>query len=786
MITAQDAIALSELSDIRTPLPLIDLDKISEIVVNTYEHAIFGHNSNHSDQYVINNNPLDTFISYIKEQRKNRVPHVLDIGCGLGRETTYLASRDCEVIGVDASEIIASYARERAARMQSCKFQRMDMQQLQFQQETFDAIWNTRTLIHVPQVFIVDLLCAWKRLLKPGGIICVSVVIGKRRGWGRDDYAQMRPIYNRYFVENELEQALTASGFTTLYRHSTEDQRDHDHPPHCYIIAQKNNSRLDAATYLPLTYTQRKDDAQQDITAEQITSVISDYLKAGTLTAREQVNLCVLYDLLAQSERENTDRFTLAAQKLKLHLQTPDTLSSSDIEVWFRLGQLHLKLKQFQPALQCFERMLQLYPGNFDALVRLSYCYEGLDNFDRAIGIGHQAEEMMNACDTNERMLADLYHALGHFYVGRSLKQHIESSIEDREKGEYYMRKACNIEKHGFQYLSCLAGIYNETRRYSEAVRFLDNIAEMEQFRDHEELYNELHFYRGEACIGIGRYDDAKSSFEVVERYARARHDSDALAHVKLYHVLMSLKGKDISDLGQLEIQTHLRNIHEQEPSLYVGEAFKRMRDRLICILTALYMLKKCLNEQEPPDDFNTDIDQAITYMEKACDEDQQYLDLLVLTDHPVMLKDNSSFLKSNPHIYSFEEIEKDVSETDLKKYHVWAVLILEKQIQPALLAHIAFLLGRFSREGNTIYIFDPHHVLPHSTYSALNTYFVESIAQISQFCYICILNDKIRDYLSSTKRPQRMAPIVSAPALRAAQAEDMWLLPPLASEEGL
>src|SRR5205085_8375269 len=122
--------------------------------------------------------------------------------------------------------------------------------------------------------------------------------------------------------------------------------------------------------------------------------VIALLLRAGSLTPGEQANLCLLYDQLALRDRTDENRYKLAAQKLKLHLQTPETLFTEDFDVWLAMGELHLKLAQYSQASSCLERALKLRPSHIAALMGLSYAYAGLQHLDKAIATARTEEPL--------------------------------------------------------------------------------------------------------------------------------------------------------------------------------------------------------------------------------------------------------------------------------------------------------------------------------------------------------------------------------------------------------
>ncbi len=197
---------------VKAPLPLIDLEKILTIIADTYDYS-----PSVDDEKQFNDSnlaePLEAFAQLLRKHHKQRA-RVLAISCGAGWEANFLMARGFDLVGIDTSAEMIRRARNRAS---SGKFSRLRMQNLQFPpEETFDAIWSTRTLIHVPQALVVDLLASWKRVLKPGGILCLGVNLGERNGWEIDEAMPGPPAFYHYFAEDELEKALEAAGYQVV------------------------------------------------------------------------------------------------------------------------------------------------------------------------------------------------------------------------------------------------------------------------------------------------------------------------------------------------------------------------------------------------------------------------------------------------------------------------------------------------------------------------------------------------------------------------------------------
>jgi|SRR5579863_10538654 len=741
--------SLSSLAACRTgvnaPLPLIDLDKILTIVADTYEFT-----ASVDDEKQFNDSnlaePLETFVQLLKKQHKQHT-RVLAINCGAGWEANFLMARGFDLVGIDTSAEMLRRARNRVP---GGKFLDMSIQNLHFSpEETFDAIWSTSTLIHVPQALVVDLLAHWKRALKLGGILGLGVNIGKRNSWETNEAHSGSPMFYHDFADGELEEALEAAGYQVVGKAHIKSKSNSSESRNFFVFAQRSDTSLDKAAYSQFVKYDEHE-KRRKVQPEDLEQVIALLLHTGSLTPGEQANLCLLYDQLAIRDRTDEYRHKLAAQKLKLHLQTPETLFTEDFAVWLAMGELHCKLAQYPQATSCLEQTLRLRPDQFATLVRLSHAYAGLKRFDQAIATAHSAEHLPEQGQVSDEERAELFHALGHFYIERSLSGINEASVQDREKGDYYMQLACSTGKNGYMYIGCLASIYNETKRFSETIQLFDTFVENEKALANEQLENALYFYRAEAGVGTDRFANARGYLAHVERYARANQDWDILAHVKLYQVRTELRLKDVGELSPVEIRSHLSVLYEHEPSPYVAESFKLDRENVISILSAFHRIKHSLNEQVSSDTFDEILAEAIYYLEKMYERGvERDLNLLIFADNPGAAPGELYKFKCRRQIFRFDEVVTDLTEREMYQFRVWAILALTGEASASTLSAITFAIGRFSQDGYTIYIYDPNRVLPDFVRKSLNNFFVDSIEEIAQFTYINMLYDEAREYLS-------------------------------------
>jgi ubiquinone/menaquinone biosynthesis C-methylase UbiE len=102
---------------------------------------------------------------------------VLDAGCGPGGKTGFYASMGCKrIIGVDIDpeRIRLAKASTHAEQHASMEFMVANLAQLPFHNDHFDIIFLNDVFEHVDRPILEKVLQELKRVLKPGGAICME------------------------------------------------------------------------------------------------------------------------------------------------------------------------------------------------------------------------------------------------------------------------------------------------------------------------------------------------------------------------------------------------------------------------------------------------------------------------------------------------------------------------------------------------------------------------------------------------------------------------------------
>lgn len=163
----------------------------------------------------------------IKQSDKSSI-HILDAGCGSGRDARAFLDAGYQITALDASRKIC----EEAGKLLKQEVLCIEFKELQFWQE-FDGIWACASLLHVSSTEIDEVLKRLWDALKEKGILYASFKYGKGMRIDKD-----RVFYD--YEEIALENLMINHGFLVENIFVTQDVRkDREKEQWINVLAKK-------------------------------------------------------------------------------------------------------------------------------------------------------------------------------------------------------------------------------------------------------------------------------------------------------------------------------------------------------------------------------------------------------------------------------------------------------------------------------------------------------------------------------------------------------------------
>jgi SAM-dependent methyltransferase len=132
----------------------------------------------HADEFIARTADVD--MSHVYEPFLALVPqggHILDAGCGSGRDSAEFVRRGYHVTAFDGSAQLA----RRAAQRTGFPVLHLTFDQVAWRQ-AFDGVWACGSLLHLPLPEVQDALLALANALRPGGVLFCSLKAGTCEG----------------------------------------------------------------------------------------------------------------------------------------------------------------------------------------------------------------------------------------------------------------------------------------------------------------------------------------------------------------------------------------------------------------------------------------------------------------------------------------------------------------------------------------------------------------------------------------------------------------------------
>lgn len=155
-------------------------------------------------------------LSFARGKFLSKLPekaHILDLGCGSGRDTLAFLQAGYEVTAVDGSEELS----RSASVLTGLQVRQLLFENLDYSDE-FDGIWACSSLLHVPKAAMKDILLKVRRAVRNGGTVYLSYK------YGTTERVAGERFFNDY-TENDIPELLNETGLECVEWWLTEDVR---------------------------------------------------------------------------------------------------------------------------------------------------------------------------------------------------------------------------------------------------------------------------------------------------------------------------------------------------------------------------------------------------------------------------------------------------------------------------------------------------------------------------------------------------------------------------------
>lgn len=140
--------------------------------------------------------------------------HILDAGCGSGRDSLAFKEMGYQVTAIDASEELCKLAAEYIRQeVRNIRFEELDYE------NAFDGIWACASLLHVPSVELPQVIEKLAKASKEDGVMYASFKYGDFEGERNGRY-----FYD--LTEEKAEELFTVGGLKVVKMWITGDVRE--------------------------------------------------------------------------------------------------------------------------------------------------------------------------------------------------------------------------------------------------------------------------------------------------------------------------------------------------------------------------------------------------------------------------------------------------------------------------------------------------------------------------------------------------------------------------------
>ncbi len=173
------------------------------------------------------------FLYFLKIIRKGG--RVLDVGCAGGRDCGALTKKGFKAVGIDLVDVFLKEAKRLTPK---AKFVRMDLLNLKFPANYFDAIWANAVLHHFNKKDLPAIFKDFYRVLRPGGKLYIQTKQGRGLVYRKDRFSQLkRPFL--LLLKKDLSKHASSAGFRIRFIKTVNDAAERKNVKWLALLAEK-------------------------------------------------------------------------------------------------------------------------------------------------------------------------------------------------------------------------------------------------------------------------------------------------------------------------------------------------------------------------------------------------------------------------------------------------------------------------------------------------------------------------------------------------------------------
>jgi len=178
------------------------------------------------DRYILPQWKVSERAGFLSQLRVNELKRLLDVGAGTGRDSRFFADEGCVVTCIDLSSEMVRLCRDKGLEALV-----MDVADLSFEDESFDAVYSFNSLLHLPKDELPTALLEIRRVLRPAGLFYLGTWGGfEHEGIYEDDDHEPARFFS--FYDNEQLKRVASAAFDVVeFRSVDVNERD---PRFCF------------------------------------------------------------------------------------------------------------------------------------------------------------------------------------------------------------------------------------------------------------------------------------------------------------------------------------------------------------------------------------------------------------------------------------------------------------------------------------------------------------------------------------------------------------------------